>query len=77
MKVEYSASKQISLMSKTYFCPGDKNKQASKGVCIYQNPLTFDEYHKVLESNQPLSIINRGFRSHQNRIFLTHKVKKV
>ena len=76
MKVEYSGRKQILLTSKTYFCLGDKNKQVSKGVCIHQNPLTFNEYRKVLESNQPLSITNRGFRSHQNRIFSYAQSKK-
>ena len=69
MKVEYSGNKQISLTSKTYFCLRDKNKQVSKGVCIHQNALTFEEYRNVLQSNQPLTIINRGFRSYQNRIF--------
>ena len=69
MKVEYSGTKQILVTSKTYFCLGDKNKQVSKGVCINENPLTFNEYRKVLESNQPFSITNRGFRSHQSRIF--------
>ena len=69
MKVEYSESKQISLTSKTYFCLRDKNKQISKGVCIYQNPLTFEKYRNVLESNQTLAITNRGFCSHQNRFF--------
>ena len=77
MKVEYSGNKQILLTSKTYFCLGDKNKQVSKGVCIHQNPLTFDKYRNVLQSNQPLTITNRCFRSHQNRIFHMHKVKKV
>ena len=77
MKVEYSGNKQISLTSKTYFCLGDKNKQVSKGVCIHQNRLTFKEYRNVLQSNQPLTITNRGFRSYQNRIFHMRNVKKV
>ena len=77
MKVEYSGTKQISLTLKTYYCVGDKNKQVSKGVCIHQNPLTFNEYCKVLESNQPLSITNHGFRSHQSRIFSYAQTEKV
>ena len=77
MKVEYSGNKQISLTSKTYFCLGDKNKQVSKGVCIHQNPLTFEKYRNVLQSNQPLTITNGGFRSHQNRILHMRKVKKI
>ena len=76
MKVEYSGNKQISLTSKTYFCLRDKNKQVSKGDCIHQNPLTFDEYRNVLQSNQPLTITNRGFRSYQNRIFSYAQNKK-
>ena len=76
MKVEYSGTKQISLTSKTYFCVGDKNKQVSKGVCIHKNPLTFNEYRKVLTSNQPHSMTNRGFRSHQSRIFSYAQTKK-
>ena len=76
MKVEYSGNKQISLTSKTYFCPEDKNKQVSKGVCIHQSSLTFDEYCNVLQCNQPLTITNRGFRSYQNRIFSYAQCKK-
>ena len=76
IKVEYFGSKQISLTSKTYFCLGDKNKQVSKGVCIHQNLLTFNGYRKVLESNQPLSITNRGFCSHQSRTFSYTQTKK-
>ena len=76
MKVEYSGTKQISLTSKTYFCVGDKNKQVSKGVCIRQNPLTFNEYRNVLKNNQPHSITNRGFCSHQSRIFSYAQTKK-
>ena len=75
-KVEYSGNKQISLTSKTYFCLGDQNKQVSKGVFIHQNPLTFEEYRNVLQSNQPLTITNRGFRSYQNRIFSYAQCKK-
>ena len=76
MKVEYSENKQISLTSKKYFCLTDKNKQVSKGVCFHQNPLTFDEYRNVLQSNQPLIITNRGFSSYQNRIFSYAQSKK-
>ena len=76
MKIEYSGTKQISLTSKTYFCVGDKNKQVSKGVCIRQNPLTFNQYRNVLESNQPHSITNRGFCSYQSRIFSYVQTKK-
>ena len=63
-------------MSKPHFCLGDKKKQVSKGVCIHQNPLTFEEYRNVLQSNQPLTITNRGFRSYKNRIFLYVQCKK-
>ena len=76
MKVKYSGNKQISLTSKTYFCLGDQNNQVSKGVCIHQNPLTFEEYRNVLQSNQPLTITNRGFCSYQNRIFSYAQCKK-
>ena len=76
MKVEYFGNKQISLKSKTYFCLGDKSKQVSKRVCINQNPLTFEEYRNVLQSNQPLTITNHGFCSYQNRIFSYAQFKK-
>ena len=76
MKVEYFGNKQISLTSKTYFSLGDQNKQVSKGVCIHQKPSTFEEYCNFLQSKQPLTNTNRGFRSYQTRIFSYAQCKK-
>ena len=44
MKVEYWGTKQILLTSKSYFSFREKNKQVSKGMCIRQNSLAFDNY---------------------------------
>ena len=51
-----------------------KNKHVSKGVCIHQNPLIFDN---CLQANdKPLSITNRQFCNHQHRIFSYAQTKK-
>ena len=63
MKLEYEGDNQICLTSKSYFCEGETNKQVCKGVSIAQNPLTFDQYVRVLEIGKPLLVENRGFRS--------------
>ena len=68
MKLEYKGDNQICLASKSYFCKGEI-KQVCKGVSIAQNPLTFDQYLNVLETNKPLLVENRGFRSKEHQIF--------
>ena len=62
-KTEHESEKIVALGPKSYFCSNSNgaNKQISKGVCINQNPLTFDQYQQVLTSNDPLTITNRGF----------------
>ena len=54
MKVKYKGKNQVCLASKSYFCQGETNKQVCKGVSIAQNPLTFNQYLNVLETNKPL-----------------------
>ena len=76
MKVEYEGKNQVCLASKSYFCQGETNKQVCKGVSITQNPLTFDEYLNVLETNKPLLVENRGFRSKNHQIFSYVQKKK-
>ena len=76
MKVEYEGKNQVCLTSKSYFCQGETNKQVCKGVSIAQNPLTFDEYLNVLETNKPLLVENRGFRSKNHQIFSYVQKKK-
>ena len=76
MKVEYEGKNQVCLASKSYFCQGETNKQVCKGVSIAQNPLTFDEYLNVLETNKPLLVENRGFRSKNHQIFSYIQKKK-
>ena len=61
MKVEYEGKNQVCLASKFYFCQGETNKQVCKGVSIAQNPLTFDQYLNVLETNKSLLVENQGF----------------
>ena len=69
MKLEYEGDNQICLASKSYFCEGETNKQVCKGVSIAQNPLTFDQYARVLETGEPLLVENRGFRLKKHQIF--------
>ena len=51
MKVKYKGTAQVSLTSKLYFCLGKTKKQFSKGVSIFQNPLSFEQYVNVLKNN--------------------------
>ena len=76
MKQEFSGSQQTCLASKSYFCCGPANKQVAKGMSLKQNPLDFDQYLTVLQSNQPLEITNRGFRSKNDRVFTYSQRKK-
>lgn len=62
-KLEAKADKILALAPKTYICVGgDFCKVSSKGVQKKINPLTFDNFHKVLITKQPHQILNRGFR---------------
>ena len=76
MKVEFSGSSQVCLSSKTYFCVGPQNKQICKGVSIQQNPLTFEQYQHTLQTNEPLEIVNKGFRTHKHNVFSYAQSKK-
>ena len=76
MKLEYKGDNQICLASKSYFCEGETNKQVCKGVSIAQNPLTFDQYLNVLETNKPLLAENCGFRTKEHQIFSYIQKKK-
>ena len=53
MKVEYKGTAQVSLTSKSYICSGETKKQVCKGVSIFQNPLSFEQYVNVLKNNTP------------------------
>ena len=77
MKLEYEGDNQICLALKSYFCKGETNKKVSKGVSIAQNPLTFDQYLNVLETNKPLLIGNRGFRTKEHQILVMFRRKGV
>ena len=76
MKVEFEGQAQVSLTSKSYFCVGSTCKQVSKGVSIKQNPLNFDRYVQVLQTNTPLEITNRGFRATNHSVFTYAQRKK-
>ena len=76
MKVEYKGTAQVSLTSKSYFCSGETKKQVCKGVSIFQNPLSFEQYVNVLKSNTPLEITNCGFRSRNHQVFSYKQHKK-
>ena len=69
LKLEYEGDNQVCLVSKSYFCEGETNKQVCKGVSIAQNLLTFDQYVRVLETGKPLLVENRGFHSKKHQIF--------
>ena len=69
IKLEYEGVNQICLASKSYFCEGKTNKKVCKGVSIAENPLTFDQYLNVLETNKLLLVENRGFRTKEHQIF--------
>ena len=75
-KTEHESEKIVALGPKSYFCSNGANKQISKGVCINQNPLTFDQYQQVLTSNDPLTITNRGFRSRNHQMYSYTQTKK-
>ena len=74
-KVEYEGEGCVALTSKTYFCFGDTNKLASKGLNIGLNKLTKEKYLDVLLSRRPGSGTNRGFRPLNNRI-LTYQQER-
>ena len=74
-KVEYEGEGCVALTSKTYFCFGDTNKLASKGLNIGLNNLTKESYLDVLLSRRPGSGTNRGFRPLNNRI-LTYQQER-
>ena len=75
-KTEHESEKIVALGPKSYFCSNGANKQISKGVCINQNPLTFDQYQQVLTSNDPLTITNRGFRSRNHQMYSYSQKKR-
>ena len=76
MKVEYEGDNQVCLASKSYFCEGETNKQVCKRVPNAQNHLTFDQYLNVLETNKPLLVENREFRTKEHQIFSYVEKKK-
>ena len=53
MKVEYKGTAQIFLKSKSYFCSREAKKQVCKGVSIFQNLLSFEQYVNILKNNTP------------------------
>ena len=75
-KREFEGHSAVCLAPKTYFCGGTVNKQVSKGINILQNPLSFSDYEKVLLTDEPKSITNRGFRVKQNSVFTYQQQKK-
>ena len=70
-KTEHESEKIAALGPKSYFCSSSNgvNKLISKEVCINQSPLTFDQYQQVLTSDNPLTIINGGFRSRNHQMY--------
>ena len=69
-KLEFSSNSMALLVPKSYVCSGPQgDKLACKGVNTKQNRLTFDDYFRVLTSDEPLAITNRGFRIKGHRIY--------
>ena len=65
-KLECEATAIISLNSKSYICLGDEGKvikTSAKGVQKRINPLTFDDFNKVIDEKGEVPVINRGFRT--------------
>ena len=61
-KVEYEGDGIVALTSKTYFCFGDYNKSAAKGLSKHLNSLSKEQFLHVLHTKSNGGGINRGFR---------------
>ena len=75
-KLEWEGEKIVALTCKSYLASGPQVKQVSKGVSIKQNPLTFDHYLRVLETNQPHYISNQGFQTRNHNVFSYKQEKR-
>jgi len=75
-KVEHTGVSSCLLGCKSYCVSGDPFKQVSKGVSVKQNPLTLNDYVKVLETNNPLYVTNRGFQMREHQIYTYSQRKR-
>ena len=58
------------LAPKSYICSGPEgDKLACKGVNTKQNKLTFDDYFRILTSDDTLTIAKRGFRTKNHSVY--------
>ena len=76
-KLEFSSNSMTLLAPKSYVCSGPEgDKLACEGVNTKQNRLTFDDYFRVLTSDDPLAITNRGFRIKDHRVYSCKQNKR-
>ena len=69
-------SDAVALTCKSYAVLGESLKQVSKGVSIKQNPLSIDDYLKVLETDNPHFVTNRGFQVRNHQVFTYNQRKR-
>ena len=76
-KLEFSSNLMTLLAPKSYVCSGPEgDKLACKGVNTKQNRLTFDDYFRVLTSDESLAITNIGFRIKDHRVYSCKQNKR-
>ena len=68
-KVEWKGRGIVGLCSKTYYCFGEQDKLACKGLSKRQNALTKEIYLQVLNTQQSGSGTNIGFRVRDNAMY--------
>ena len=76
MKVEYKGTAPVSLTSKWYFCSEETKNQVCKGVSIFQNPLSFEQYVNILKNNIPWRSQTVVLEVETIRFFQTNNTKK-
>ena len=82
-KLEYSGTGMACLNSKTYIIWGalDKDgkpapKCSSKGVQEKRNPLTEEDFHNIILTQQPKIVTNAGFVKDKNHVINTYTQQK-
>ena len=76
-KLEFCSTSMALLSPKCYICSGPEgDKLACKGVNTKQNKLTFDDYFRILTSDDTLSIANRGFRTKNHSVYSCKQNKR-
>ncbi|KAJ8017821.1 Krueppel-related zinc finger protein 1 [Holothuria leucospilota] len=75
-KVEWEGDGIVALNSKMYYCYGGmKDKFSCKGINKRRNEIGKDVYLRVLNTKNPITGKNKGFRVKDNRVFTYSQVK--